>query len=158
MLKKGLFIVAAVAMLAMSAQAGEIKFHVWPCTYTAMPVCTLKVTMDVGYWISFKSQSKVIKLTQSATDIHQYDGCYAYTFACNFPVILSASIAKYPLPGGGTLGGTFSVDLSQAMWPAGTANVVNVCAHVSGLDLSAISGGTKDIQVGTVTISVVPQT
>jgi hypothetical protein len=163
MFKKGLYTVVAVAMLAMSAQAGEIKFHNWPTTFTPMPICTVDATMDVGFWIQVKSQTKVIKLIQSSSNIHNYDGCTAYTFANNFPCILSATIARVDLGGGkyivaNTGSSYLSVDLSQTMFDPGIANVVNVCAHIVGADLSAIAGGTKDITVAQVTIYVVPQT
>jgi len=166
MLKKGLFIVAAVAMLAMSAQAGEIKFHDWPCAYSVMPICTVQVTMDIGYWIQIKSQTKVIKMTQSSTNIHNFDGCYTYTFSNNFPCILSATIARFnvgtqaaPLYIVANSGSSYlSVDLSQTMFAPGSNQLVNVCAHAVGADLSVLAGGTQNVHVADVTISVVPQT
>jgi hypothetical protein len=158
MLKKGLFIVAAVAMLAMSAQAGEIKLHVWPCTFTPMPICTINVTMDVGYWIQVKSQTKVIKLTQSSTDIHAYDGCYTFEVANNFSAVLSCTIARVDLGGGKYIcaSNKISCDVTPTAIDPGTANQVKVCAHLQSVDLSVLAGGTKDKTVATITILVVP--
>jgi len=49
MLKKSLFLVAAVAPLAVAAQAGEIKIHDWPMSYIAQEITDIPVVLDVGY-------------------------------------------------------------------------------------------------------------
>lgn len=151
-MKKGLLIVAAVLMLAGAAQAGEIKLHVWPCAYIAQDLMTIPVTMDIGYWIRVKSQTKyVIKMSQ--VDIHTYDGCVTIPVECNFNATLSASIAKYTV--NGDVSGTFSCSITPSTITSGTTNV-SVCAHLVNANLAAIAGGTKDVQVAIVTIKVVP--
>jgi len=154
-MKKGLLIVAAVLMLAGAAQAGEIKLHVWPCAFIAQDLMTIPVTMDIGYWIRVKSQTKyVIKMAQ--IDIHTYDGCVTIPVECNFNATLSASIAKFTTNGDVTAGGGFlSCSITPANITPGTTNV-QVCAHLVNANLGAFPGGSKDVQVATVTIKVVP--
>lgn len=155
MLKKGLLIVAAVAMLAGAAQAGEIKLHVWPCAFIPQDFMTIPVTMDIGYWIRVKSQSKyIIKLTQ--IDTHTYDGCVTIPVETNFNATLSCKIAKVNGTDGKPLvDGTYSCTIDIPNIVLGTTNV-KVCAHIANADLSKLAGGTKDVQVGVVTIQVVP--
>jgi hypothetical protein len=154
-MKKGLLIVAAVLMLAGAAQAGEIKLHVWPCAYIAQDLMTIPVTMDVGYWIRVKSQTKyVIKMSQ--IDIHTYEGCTTIPVEANFNATLSCSIAKVTTTGDVTsAGGWFTCSVTPANITPGTTNV-SVCAKLYNANLAAIVGGTKDVQVATVTIKVVP--
>ena len=61
-MKKALFAVAAVALLAVAAQAGEIKYHEWPCAPIPQEITTIPVVMDVGYWVRIKDQDK-LKIT-----------------------------------------------------------------------------------------------
>jgi hypothetical protein len=151
-MKKGLLIVAAVLMLAGAAQAGEIKLHVWPCAFIAQDFMSIPVTMDIGYWIRVKSQTKyVIKMAQ--IDIHTYDGCVTIPVECNFNATLSASISAYTTVGNAS--GTFSCTITPANVTPGTTNVV-VCAHLVNANLGAFAGGSKDVQVATVYIKVVP--
>jgi hypothetical protein len=151
-MKKGLLIVAAVLMLAGAVQAGEIKLHVWPCAFIAQDFMSIPVTMDIGYWIRVKSQTKyVIKMAQ--VDTHTYDGCVTIPVECNFNATLSASITKFTATG--DVSGTFSVTINPANITPGTTNV-QVCAHLINANLAAIAGGTKDVQVATVFIKVVP--
>jgi hypothetical protein len=156
-MKKGLLIVAAVLMLAGVAGAGEIKLHVWPCAFIPQDLMTIPVTMDVGFWIRVKSQSKyVIKLSQ--IDIHTYDGCVTIPVETNFNATLSCSIAALdmnPNKDGTQAIGKFSCSVDPTNITPGTTNV-KVCAHLTDADLSLVTGGTKDVQVATVTVKVVP--
>jgi len=150
MLKKSLFVVALVAMLAVMAQAGEIKTHSWPTGgYVPLKITEIPVTMDVGYWVKIKDQDKLkIKLAQNS--IHEYQGCDDMTVQCNFDVVLSCSIS-----GNGNVPGKYSCSLSQTeIYSPGAT--VDVCATLKEADLSATPGGTNNIQVATVIINVVP--
>jgi len=151
-MKKGLLIVAAVLMLAGAAQAGEIKLHVWPCALIPQDFMSIPVTMDIGYWIRVANQNKiVIKMNQ--IDVHTYDGCVTIKVETNFNATLSASIQKYTV--NGDVSGSFSVTINPALVTPGSNNV-QVCAHLVNANLGAIAGGTKDVQVATVFIKVVP--
>jgi hypothetical protein len=150
MLKKSLFVVAAVALLAVAAQAGEIKQHSWPTTYVPMEITEIPVTMDVGYWVAIKDQNKLkIKLQQKS--IHTYEGCTDMVVKCNFNIKLSCSIAKT-----GAINGKYSCSVSPTDVDAPGATV-SVCAKLTEADLGGTPGGTNNVQVATVTIRVVPR-
>jgi len=151
-MKKGLLIVAAVLMLAGAAQAGEIKLHTWPCQLITQDLMTIPVTMDIGFWIRVKSQTKyVIKMSQ--TDIHTYSGCVTIPVECNFNATLSCSIAKYTV--NGDVSGTFTCSVTPSAITPGTTNV-SVCASLTNANLLTMTGGANDVQVATVTLKVVP--
>jgi len=157
-MKKVLFAVAAVALLTVAAQAGEIKYHNWPTGgFIPQELTTIPVTMDVGYWIRVKDQDKLtIKMSQE--DTHTYSGCVDMVVECNFSCTLSFAISAAPLSPvggdlgysvGGVVGGT--ADLTK---PGGT---VHVCASLSNADLKSSTGGAKDVQVATIKVKVVPR-
>jgi hypothetical protein len=151
-MKKGLLIVAAVLMLAGAAQAGEIKLHIWPCAFVPQDLMTIPVTMDIGFWIRVKSQTKyVIKLSQ--IDIHTYDGCVTIPVETNFNATLSTTIARVTTVG--NIGGTLTSSVTPSTITPGTTNV-SVCAHITDANIGAFAGGTKDVQVAVVTLKVVP--
>jgi hypothetical protein len=151
MLKKSLFVVAIVAMLAGMAQAGEIKVHDWPITweYTFQEVTTIPVKMDVGFWLNIPDQDKLsIKLNQ--TSIHSYEGCTAMTVQCNFKAALSTTIAKT-----GAVGGDYSSWVTPNEVDPGSTSV-DVCAKLVKANLGDQDGGTKNVKVADVTVWVAP--
>jgi hypothetical protein len=152
-MKKGLLIVAAVLMLAGVAGAGEIKLHVWPCAFIPQELMTIPVYMDIGFWIRVKDQTKY-KIKLSQIDIHTYDGCVTIPVETNFNATLSSSIAKFTTDGK-DIGGFLSSSVTPSSITPGTTQVT-VCAHISGANIGNFAGGTKDLQVATVTIKVVP--
>jgi hypothetical protein len=150
MVKKSLFAIAAVALLAVAAQAGEIKIHDWPCAFIPQEITTIPVTMDVGYWIKIKDQNKLkIKLQQKS--IHEYEGCTDIKVETNVNITLSCSISAT-----GAVPGKWSCSVSPAdiNAPGGTASV---CAKVKDADLSKTAGGSKNVHVATVSVKVVPR-
>ena len=149
-MKRSFFLVAAVALLATTAQAGEIKIHDWPCEFIFQELSTIPVVMDVGYWVRIKDQSKLkIKLQQKS--IHEYEGCTDMKVECNLNVSLSCSISAT-----GAVPGKYSASLNPADidTPGGT---VTVCAKLKNADLSKTPGGSKNVHVATVTIRVKPR-
>jgi hypothetical protein len=152
-MKKVLFAVAAVALLAVTAGAGEIKIHEWPCQFVPQEVTTIPVVMDVGYWIKVKDQDKLrIKLTQKT--IHSYEGCVDVVIETNTNITVSAKITSTgAVPGDYSVkvngGGSAPVDA-----PGGT---VTICAYLEKADLSKTPGGSKDVHVATVSVRVVPR-
>jgi len=155
-MKKVLFAVAAVALLTVAAQAGEIKIHNWPTGgFIPQELTTIPVKMDVGYWIRVKDQDKVeIKLAQE--DTHTYSGCTDMVIECNFNCTLTASISA-------ATGAPVTGDLSVTLNGGGSANVdapggtVNVCAKLANANLKSSVGGAKNVTVATVKIKVVPR-
>jgi len=163
-MKKGLLIVAAVLMLAGAVQAGELKVHNWPCTFVAKQFMTIPVTMDVGYYILVKSQSKyTIHMDQLAPDKVDYAGCVTIPVMCNFPATLTLQIAKFTangdaVAGGGSLKAYFSNDptiTSFNITAIGTTQV-QICASLTNAQIGNLTGGQNNVHVADVTVFVVP--
>jgi hypothetical protein len=155
-MKKALFAVAVVALLAVTAQAGEIKFHEWPTAPVPQEIANIPVFMDVGYWIRIKDQDK-LKINLKQDGIHEYSGCVNATVETNTNVRFSCSISKWTVDGAVVVPGDYSCSVSPAdiNAPGGT---LTVCAKIVKADLGKVPGGTKGVRVGTVTIKVVPRT
>jgi len=153
MLKKSLFVAAAVAMLAVSAQAGEIKVHTWPTTFVAQEIATIPVVMDVGYWIVVKDQSKN-KITLTQVDTKNFSGCTDIKVENNFALTLTCSIGR-----DGPVGGNFSCDFGPGVGSVDLdpgANTVHVCAYLSNADMKN-SNPKENVKVANVKIWVVPR-
>jgi hypothetical protein len=150
-MKKALLALAVVALLGVSAQAGEIKLHEWPCSFVSVEITSIPVVMDVGYWIKIKDQDKLkIKLIQDEADIHKFKGCCDMVVENNFNVCFSCSISAT-----GAVPGDYSCSVSPASIPGG-GGIVTVCATLVKADLSKTPGNSKDVQVATVKIKVKP--
>jgi hypothetical protein len=150
MLKKSLFAVALVALLAATAPAGEIKIHSWPTTFVPQELTDIPVVMDVGYWVYIKDQHKLkIKLQQKS--IHEYEGCTNVAIQCNFSLKTSCSISAT-----GAVPGKYSCSVQNGDLdsPGGT---VTVCAQLKEANLGGTAGGSKDVHVATVTLKVAPR-
>jgi hypothetical protein len=157
MLKKSLFAVAVVTLLAAMAPAGEIKIHDWPTSYIPQELTDIPVLMDIGFWCYIKDQDKLkIKLAQTAqteASKHNYEGCTDVTIQSNFDMKLSCSISK-----NGAVNGDYSCSVTPSTLSVG-GGTVNVCAKIvkAQLGTGGLVGGTKDLQVATVTLKVAPQ-
>jgi hypothetical protein len=155
-MKKQLFAVAAVVLMAVVAQAGEIKFHEWPVAPVPQEITTIPVVMDIGFWVRIKDQNNLrIKLNQDA--IHTYSGCTNAVVETNSSLTFSVSIARVNAPTGGpVVPGNYSASVSPANIdaPGGT---LTVCARITDADLSRVPGGTKNVHVANVTVRVVPR-
>jgi hypothetical protein len=154
-MKKALFAVAVVALLAVAAQAGEIKYHEWPCAPIPQEITTIPVVMDVGYWVKIKDQDK-LKITLKQDSIHDYSGCTDAKVETNTCLKFSCSISKVQKDGSDVVPGDYSCSVSPANIdsPGGT---ITVCAKIAKADLSKVPGGTKGVHVGNVTVKVVPR-
>lgn len=154
-MKKALFAVAAVAVLAVAAQAGEIKYHEWPCAPVPQEITTIPVVMDVGYWVKIKDQDK-LKIVLGQESIHVYSGCTSMSVETNTCLRFSCSIAKVAVNGNTVVPGNYSCSVSPADIdaPGGT---LTACAKITDADLSKVPGGSKGVHVGNVTIKVVPR-
>jgi hypothetical protein len=154
-MKKQLFAVAAVVLMAVFAQAGEIKYHEWPCAPVAQEITTIPVVMDIGFWVRIKDQDK-LKITLSQNSIHSYSGCTSMTVETNSCLTFSCSISKVTVDGSAVVPGDYSCSVSPANIdaPGGT---LTACATITNADLSRVPGGTKGVHVANVTIRVVPR-
>ena len=157
MLKKSLFAVAVVALLAAAVPAGEIKLDQWPVTYVPQTITKIPVLLDVGFWIFVPDQDKLkIKLaqvSQAGGGKHRYEGATNVNVRTNFDIKLSTSIAKV-----GDWSGGLESSVSPDTVSAGS-NTVSVRAVAKDVVLNSggFIGGAKNVQVATVTLKVVPQ-
>ena len=153
MLKKSLFVAAAVAMLAVSAQAGEIKVHSWPTAWVKQELATIPVVMDVGYWVAVKNQGGN-KITLTQIDTNKFSGCTNITVEANFAVTLTCSIEKT-----GPVGGGFGCDFGPGVGSVDVdpgSTTVQVCAYLNGADMKN-SNPEEKVEVARVKIWVKPQ-
>ncbi len=139
----------AIALLAATAPAGEIKLHVWPVGFIPQEVTTIPVVMDVGFWMEIVNQNTKIKLQQ--INIHTYEGCTDLQVRTNFNLTLSASIAPT-----GAIPGQYSVSIDNPDIDV-PGGIATVCARLTNANLAGKPGGSKNVQVATVTIKVVPR-
>jgi hypothetical protein len=154
-MKKQLFAVAAVVLIAVVAQAGEIKFHEWPTAPIPQEITTIPVVMDIGFWVRIKDQNNLrIKLNQDA--IHTYSGCTNAVVETNTCLTFSCSISRVTVGGSPVVPGNYSCTVSPANIdaPGGT---LTVCARITDADLSRVPGGTKNVHVANVKVLVVPR-
>ena len=150
MLRRSLFVVAVLSILAATAGAGEIKVHDWPTRYIPQDVCTINVIMDVGYWIHVINQCDNLELQQK--DIHTYEGCIDLYIESNFQATLSTKITPT-----GAIQGWYKSWINPKNISPGLSTVA-LCARLENANLSSVLGGTEDVHVATITIRVVPQT
>lgn len=157
MLKRTLFVVAAVAMLGSVALAGDVSFKShgfsWTKVYTPLEVSgvSIPVKMDIGYWIKIKNEQNLeIKMEQDS--IYKYSGCTTMTLDCNFNLTLSCEITSL-----GVVGGTYSCSVSPADIDAGAGKTTQVCAELKNADLGAQPGGTNNVHVANIKIFVIPR-
>ena len=157
MLKKSLLAVALVALLASMAPAGEIKLTNWPTVWATQDITKIPVLMDIGYWVLIKDQDKLkIKLTQTSAagaGKHRYEGQTNVAIQCNFDMQLSTSISKV----GSWAGGLESSVTPNTLSAGGGTVTVKAVAKDVELGTGGFLGGTKDVQVATVTLKVAPQ-
>ncbi len=101
MVKKILFTIAVVAFLAASVQAvdpgvDQKKFDgMWPYEYIYVPVCTIPIFMDVGYFVQIeKCGDYKIKLKQVACDSINDDVAFDKSTTADFPCYLACEEIK----------------------------------------------------------------
>ncbi len=151
MSKRSLLIVGLLAVLwAAAAPAGEIRIHYWPCSFVPQAVTTIPVIMDVGYWIQIENQDAFIKLQQTA--INTYEGCTNLRVRCNARLAMGCSIEPT-----GAVPGTYSSWISDSAGVDPPGGTVKVCAKLKNPDLSGQPGGSVNVKVASVTITVVPR-
>lgn len=152
MLKKSLIALAVVA-IAMPAFAGKIKIHEpWPTALVPQEVAKIDVILDVGFFIEIKDEKaiKVKQDTSSSDPIKTYVGCKKTDVVSNFAAQLMVSAAA-----ASAAGGSWSATIDPSTIPAGTTNV-EICVKGTGVDISKLTGGSKDVKVATVTVKVLP--
>jgi hypothetical protein len=151
MFRGRLVIVGLAVLVAMTAQAGEVKLHNWPVQFRYVPleVTNVDVVMDIGYWIEIINQNKVLKLQQ--VSLREYEGSLDLQVRCNFNLTFVSEIVP-----NGTVGGTYSSSFvnPDIDAPGGTATLQ---ARLEDADIGSVQGGTFDVQVASIVVKVVPR-
>lgn len=128
----------------------------WPATYDEVPICDMKVQMDVGFWIKLTDCSnQVIKVKQ--TFINEYYGeakCKAWT---NVATKWSASFAKFDNVDLGGYNKEAKVTPSSfAAAPKGQELVISLKLWDVSLANIVPNQSSRCTDIGTVTIKVRP--
>lgn len=151
MSRRRLLIVGLLAVLwAAAAPAGEIKTHYWPCDFVPQEIATIPVLMDIGYWIEIVNQDAFIKLKQ--VTINTYEGCTNLQVRCNADLTMGCSISPT-----GAVPGMYTCSISGSANVNRPGGTVKVCAKLKDPNLASRPGGTVNVHVASITITVVPR-
>ena len=157
MVKKSLIAITVVALLAVTASAGEVKYNIWPGfqpPYEFIPQefgPDIPVTMDIGYWAEILNQDAEIELERMEGTIHEYYGCTEVEIETNFAAELDCSVTP-----NGNVPGDYSGTVTPNLIPPGTS-LVQLCVQLEDADLSGQPGGIEDVLVAHVTMTIIPQ-
>ncbi len=143
MVKKILFTIAVVAFLTASVQAVDPgtyqkKFDgMWPYEYIYVPVCSIPILMDVGYFVQMeKCGDYKIKLKQVACDSVNEGVAFGKSTTTDFPCYLDCEEIKIRANFDAKLGGEV---VNEVSWFAeGDTDVYYLAAE--GLNPSVITG------------------
>jgi hypothetical protein len=163
MLKKSLFAVALVAILAGSAVAGELKVHGWAvtCEYTKQALDEINVYLKMPYYIKIE-QPSTIQLVQMTGSIDDWEG-YAKLAngnkpkaVANFAAALSVTIA---LTADGIILAPSATTATIAPTPLVPLQIteMTITATLMNVDLDKLAVCTN-YHVATVTVWVMPST
>lgn len=149
MLRKAWIATLAAAAFTTAVSAGSLQVRYWPVTFVPQELVTIPVVMDVGLWMDIAVQGNTLKLHQ--VDARNFEGCIDVRVRCNFNARLLYSIAST-----GAVGGQFSVspEYADIDVPGG---ITTVCAQLSNADLANVPGGSRNLSVATITVSVTPR-
>jgi hypothetical protein len=124
----------------------------WPASYNAQDIAVIPVRMDVGFWIKVNG-AKDLKLNLKQVEIHKYSGSVDVSITCNVNIKLSVSWSKDANVNLGGYSASAAVNPSILDAPGGT---VTISLTLSNVDLSNLQGGQNCLQVGVVTLKVMP--
>ncbi|MEN6429014.1 MAG: hypothetical protein ABFE13_27005 [Phycisphaerales bacterium] len=146
MVRTNPLIIGAVALLAVAAQAGEIKTHTWISSPVPQELATIPVWMEIQPWVRIKDLDKlVIRLIRQSTTT--YEGCIDLVCEARANVNISAEFMS-----NGLIPGEYSCRLSSPYLdaPGGT---LSVCVK---LKTQALPPPTN-VRVGTVIFRITPR-
>jgi hypothetical protein len=128
----------------------------WPASYDFIPICDIRVQMDVGFWIKITGcKDNIIKLKQRM--INQYGGqttCKVYT---NVDTEWKATfIKKDTIDFGGDWDKSAAVDPSTLPNTKGAEKVITIKLKIWSVDLKNLPAGTNCLDVGVVRVQVRP--
>jgi hypothetical protein len=127
----------------------------WPATYDYVPICDIRVQMDVGFWIKITGcRDSIIKLKQRM--VNQYGGQTTCTAQTNVATQWKAEFVKKE---GFDLGGynkEAAVDPSTFDATGASTKVLTVKLKMWDVDLKNLPAGTNCLDIGWVRLSVRP--
>ena len=140
------FIVGAVALLAVTAQAGELDTHKWPCSKIPQAVTTIPVLMDIQPWVRIKDLDKLVIYMMRRT-ANTYEGCVDVECEARTAVNVSVGFVS-----NGVVPGEYSCSATPAELapPSGT---VTVCVRLK----TDVPPPATNVQVGAVVFRVTPK-
>jgi hypothetical protein len=126
----------------------------WPATYDYVPICDIRVQMDVGFWIKIVGcRDNIIKLKQRM--INQYGGqttCKAYT---NVATQWKADFIRKDTIDLGGYDKSAAVDPST-FGPKPDGQEIVIKLKMWDVDLKNLPAGTNALDIGVVRVSVRP--
>jgi hypothetical protein len=149
MMKQAWIATLAAAVFATAASARPLQVRYWPVTFVPQELVTIPVVMDIGLWMDIAVQEDTLKLHQ--VDARRFTGCVDVNVRCNFNARLLYSITST-----GVIGGQYSVfpEYADINVPGG---MTTVCAQLDNADLSNVPGGSRDLSVANIKVSVIPR-
>ncbi len=127
----------------------------WPATYDYVPICDIRVQMDVGFWIKIVGcKDNIIKLKQRM--INQYGGQTTCTVYTNVDTQWKAEFIKKDTIDLGSYSKEAAVDPSTLANTKGLGKTITIKLKMWDVDLSKLPAGTNNLDVGVVRVSVRP--
>lgn len=146
-MKTSLGVLAAVALWATAAPAGEIALFHWPDSLPPQEVAAVPVVLDLPWWVGIVDLDKpAIRLTQRSA--YEYEDCL--DLVIETPRNLSVSARITPT---GAVPGTYSCWLSSPFINA-PQSILSICVK---LETQAVLPPMNDVHVGTVTLTITPR-
>jgi len=167
MLKKSLFAIALVGLLASVAMAGdEVIWRgegcAWPWIhcYKPLDICKIPVYLKVGYYVKIdKCNGLKILMAPSGVD---YVGCTDFTISSNFNMVIGARVvvnsAGTAIKGAGDWSAYIDTG-GVVRQRAGKTETHKICVKVKEPNMLAMSDPTahNEVRVGDAYITVKPQ-
>ena len=126
----------------------------WPASYDEIPIATINVRMEVGFWIRLDGcQNQNLDLKQVAID--KYQGQIGCTAKTNVATVWSASFSKKD---GIDLGG-YEVDyayVDPSAFAATSSKSVAVKLGLKSVNLQNLTPSGSCLTIGTLTVKVKP--
>jgi len=129
----------------------------WPASYDFVDAATLRVRMEVGFWI--KLNTKDLWLTLKQTEIHKYAGEVSVSVECNVNIEVKAVWAKasgMPTMDVESLKLNDGGDTTTVNAPGASVKVYLKMKNVDVKNFNVDTQVGKCIQIGTITLRVRP--
>ena len=128
----------------------------WPVSYEFVTAATIRVRMEVGFWIKLNTKDKWLTLKQ--VEIHAYAGDVTIAVQSNVNILVNASFSKnsgMPDMDVDTMDLNGTGDTTQINAPGGDLKVTLKIKNVNLSQFSVSQAGTC-IEIGKVTLKVKP--